>query len=97
MSIFVNQEKKFFPIQFSLPKRNHFGGSGEKTLGPHYLFSFLPTQSNTFQKKISSYFLSKVFHPPYFTFKQTHPKGETIEGSSVQCVAHVGSSPHLME
>ena len=29
----------------------------------HHLFTFLPTQSNTFQKSFPSYFLSKVFHP----------------------------------
>ena len=67
--------------EFSLPSfpfilgRKLFGGLGEKTPKPHHLFSFLPTQLSTFQKSFPSYFLSKVFHPPYFTFKQTHPKG----------------------
>ena len=32
------------------------------------------TQPNTLQKSFPSHFLSKVFHPPRFTFKQTHPK-----------------------
>ena len=57
----------FFPFG-----REFFGGSEEKTLDLHYLFSFLFIQPNTFQKNFPFYFLSKVFHLPYFTSKQTN-------------------------
>ena len=67
MGIFVNQEK-IHPTQFSL----HFGGLGEKTYEPHHLFFFILTQPNTLQKSFTFHFLSKVFHPHYFT-KQIHP------------------------
>ena len=67
MGIFVNQEK-IHPTQFSL----HFGGLGEKTYVPHHLFFFILTQPNTLQKSFTFHFLSKVFHPHYFT-KQIHP------------------------
>ena len=60
----------FLPIL----ERKLFGGPGEKTPGPYHLFSFFPTQPNILQKSFSPYFLSKVFYPSYFTFKQTHPK-----------------------
>ena len=73
---FCQSRKNSFPISFlSILGRKHFGGLGEiKTPKPYHLFSFLPTQPNTFQKNFSSYFISKVFHPPYFPSKQTHPK-----------------------
>ena len=62
-------------LQFFLHFREKlFGGFEEKTLEPHYLFSFLFTQPNTLQKRFSSHFLSKIFYPPYFTSKQTHHK-----------------------
>ena len=59
----------FLSLVFSPFQGENFG---EKTLGFHHLFSFLPIQLNTFQKGFSSYFLSKVFHLLYFTSKQTH-------------------------
>ena len=61
-------ELSFLPIL----ERELFDRPKEKAFGFHNLFSFLPTQSNTLQKNFLSYFLSKVFHPSYFTFKQTH-------------------------
>ena len=82
MGIFVNQEKIHLYSIFSLfwrenilvgPERKYFGRPKEKTPGPHHLFSFLLTQPNTLQKGFPSYFLSKIFHPLYFTSKQTHP------------------------
>ena len=66
---FLSINKKFIPTQFSL----HFGGLEEKIFRFHYLLSFFPIQPNTLQKSFPSHFLSKVFHLPYFTFKQTHP------------------------
>ena len=45
-------------------KENFFGGSKEKTPGPHYLFSFLPTQPNTLKKVFLPIFSSKFsIHP----------------------------------
>ena len=63
MSIFVNQEKIHFHSIFSL------------VWAPQFIF-LSPRQPNTLQKSFSSYFLSKVFHPPYFTSKQTYPKSQ---------------------
>ena len=63
--IFLSIKKKLFSTQFSF----HFGGLGKKISGPYHLFSFLLVQPNT-QKN----FLFKVFHPPYFISKQSHPK-----------------------
>ena len=54
--------------------RKLFGRSREKTPGSHHLFSFLHTQPSTLQKSFPFHFLSKIFHPSYFTSKQTHPK-----------------------
>ena len=75
---FVNQEKILPYSVFSLFWGENFlvslGRKGRKHLNSHYLFSFIPTQPNTFQKSFHSYFLSKVFHPLCFAFKQTHPK-----------------------
>ena len=62
----------FFPQFFLYFGEKIFGELAEKTPGLHLLFSFLPTQTNTLQKSFSSYFLFKVFHPLYFTSKQTH-------------------------
>ena len=58
----------------------HFGEKsfvslGEKYLGPTQKFSFPSSQPNNTQIHFLSYFLFKVFHPPYFTSKRTHPKG----------------------
>ena len=71
---FLSIKKKFIPTQF-FPHfgRKHFGWLEEETLGPHHLFFFLPTQSNTLQKSFYSHFLSKIFHLPCFISKQTHP------------------------
>ena len=75
MGIFVRQVALFSHFNFlSIVEGKLFDGPGEKTLGPHYLFSFFPTKLNILQKSFPSHFLSKVFHPSYFTSKQTHPK-----------------------
>ena len=78
---FWQLRKNVSPLSF-LPilGRKHFGGSGKKTSGSYHLFSFLSIQPITLKKKkISSYFFSKVSHPPYFIFKQTHPQF-TLQG-----------------
>ena len=62
------------PNFLSILGRKLFGEPEEKIPKPHHLFSFLLTQPNTLQKSFPSHFLSKVFHSPYFTSKQTHPK-----------------------
>ena len=68
------KQSHFLPSVFSpFLGEKLFGGSGEKTHGPYHLFSFLFTQPNTLQKNFPSHFLFKVFPPPYFTSKQTHP------------------------
>ena len=85
-SIFRSSFHELSPLSFlSIFGRKLFGGPEEKTFRPHHLFSFLFTQPNTLQKSFPSYYLSKVFHPPYFTFKQTHPK----------CLSFI-SSPHVV-
>ena len=67
-------KKNSSPLNFFLILgRKYFGWLEEKIFGPHHLFFFLPTQSNTLQKSFSSHFLSKVFHIPCFISKQTHP------------------------
>ena len=69
------KQPHFLPLVFSLFWReNFFDDLREKTPGSHQLFSFLHTQPNTLKKCFPSHFLSKIFHPPYFTSKQTHPK-----------------------
>ena len=67
------------PLSF-LPilERKLFCGLEEKTHRSHHLFFFLLIQSNILQKKISSHFLFKVFNPPYFTSKQTHPRSNFL-------------------
>ena len=71
--IFGSSFRELSPPNFlSILRRKLFGGFGEKILGSYYLFSFLSTQPNTFQKSLSSYFFSKIFYQPYFTSKQTH-------------------------
>ena len=60
---------RFSPNKFSLHiGENFLVGSGV----PHHYFPLSPSQPNTLQK-VSSHFLSKVFNPPYFTYKQIHP------------------------
>ena len=67
------------PLSF-LPilERKFFCGLEEKTHRSHHLFFFLLIQSNILQKKFSSHFLFKVFNPPYFTSKQTHPRSNFL-------------------
>ena len=46
--IFRNSFYEFLTLSFlSIFERKFFGGSREKILGPHHLFSFLSTQLNT--------------------------------------------------
>ena len=72
---FCHLSIKFLPLSFlSILERKHFGRLEEKTPMVHQIFSLSSLQPNTQKKKFSSYFLSKVFHPPYFTSKQKHPK-----------------------
>ena len=71
-------------LQFSLWRGKFFDRLEKKTPELHHLFSFLHIQLNTLKKKkISSHFLFKVFHPPYFTSKQTHFK--RVEKSKIHC------------
>ena len=50
MGIFVRQVALFSHFSFlSIVEGKLFGGPGEKTLGPHYLFSFFPTKLNILQ------------------------------------------------
>ena len=68
--IFVHYAAPFFPFSFlSILEREFFGGPKEKTLKPHYLFSFLPSlhPTNHIPKKFSflfspQSFLSTLFH-----------------------------------
>ena len=80
--------------------RKFFCGSWKKTVGPHHLFFFLPTQPSTLQKNLHSHFLSKVFYPSYFIFKQTHPEGVERSWGGLKSLvkqlrrAHVKSNDH---
>ena len=66
---------KFLPLNFlSILEKKYFGGTREKIPEPHQFISLLSLQPNTHLKSFSFHFLSKVFHPPYFTSKQTHLK-----------------------
>ena len=60
----------------SILGRKIFGRPEEKTPRPHNLLFFSLIQSNILQKSFSSHFLFKIFHSPYFTSKQTHPKAK---------------------
>ena len=72
---FCHLSIKFLPLNFlSILERKHFGETGEKIPEPHQFISLPSLQPNTHQKSFSFHFLSKVFHPPYFTSKQTHLK-----------------------
>ena len=73
---FLSIKQSFFSAFsfLSTLERKLFGGPEEKTSESHHLFSFLPTQPITLQKSFPSHFLSKVFHPSYFTSKQTEKR-----------------------
>ena len=87
---FCQSRKNSYPLNFlSTLGRKHFGGFEEKTSESHHLFLFLLTQPNTLQKGFSSHFHSKVFHPPCFISKQTHPKAATnIRGITITSRVH---------
>ena len=55
-------------------RENILVGSERKHLSPTNFFSLPSLQPNIHQKSFYSYFLFKIFHPPYFTSKQIHPK-----------------------
>ena len=64
------------PTQFSLyfGEKTSWQTQGENTWTPP-IFSLPSLQPNIHQKNFPPHFLSKVLHPPYSTFKQTHLKG----------------------
>ena len=53
---------------------NFLVGQGRKHLTSPFIF-LPPYPTKHISKIFPCHFLSKVFHPPYFTFKQTDPKG----------------------
>ena len=64
-----------FSIFSPIWRENFLVSQGKKHLGPPFIFlSSHPTKYIT--KSFPSYFLFKIFHPPYFTSKQTYPKFE---------------------
>ena len=73
MGIFVQKWFTISPFNFLsiLEKKNFLVCPKKKYLGPVIYF---PTQPNILQKSFPFHFLSKVFYPPYFTSKQTHPE-----------------------
>ena len=79
MGIFIIYLSNSSHSIFSPFWREHFGRLGEKTLGSHQFFSLPSLQPNTHQKSFISHFLSKIFHPPYFTSKRTYPDGFTLK------------------
>jgi len=59
--IFESSFHEFFPLNFlSILGRKLFGGTGEKTLRPYCLFSFLPP-NQTHSKKVFLRILSPMF------------------------------------
>ena len=71
-----------FSFQFSLQfgKKTFWLVRGENTWAPPFIFlSLYPTKH--IPKSFPPHFLSKVFYPPYFTFKQTDPKGHAWRDS----------------
>ena len=67
---YFHLSNKFLQLSFlSILEREHFGGSEEKIARSHKFFSLPSLQQNTYQKSFPSHFLSKVFHPLYFTSK----------------------------
>ena len=84
---FCHLSIKFLPLGFlSILEREHFGGPGEKTPGPHQFFPLPSLQPNIHQKSFYSYFLFKIFHPPYLTSKQTQAKYQSVKGSGVSLI-----------
>ena len=79
---FYQSIKNLFPLKL-------FDEVGDKTPKSYHLFFVILTKPNTFQKNFSSYFISKVFHLPYFNLKQTHPKVERGRESASEVVFHV--------
>ena len=62
-----------FPLSvLSIFERKLLDGLGKKTPGPHHFFFFSLHPTKHTPKSFPSHFLSKVFHLPYFTSKQTH-------------------------
>ena len=61
-----------FSLQFSLyfGKKTFLWARGENTWVPSFIF-FPPHPTKHTQKNFPSHFLYEVFHPPYFTSKQT--------------------------
>ena len=70
-----------FSLQFSLHfEEKTFWWTQEKNTWAQPLIFLLLHLTKHTQKSLHSHFLSKIFHPPYFTSKQTYPKFEpTIE------------------
>ena len=64
-----------FSYQFSFyfREKNFWWVGRENTWTPSFIFLHFYPNKHT-QKKFLSYFLSKVFYPPYYTSKQTHLK-----------------------
>ena len=73
-AFFANQEK-IHPHSIFSPfwRENILVRSGRKHLNPTIYFHS-SIQPNKLKKSFHSYFLSKVFHAPYFIYKQIHPK-----------------------
>ena len=75
MGIFVQKKMSNFSLQFSLHfrKKSFQWAQEENTWVPPFIF-LSPHSTKHTPKKFSFYFLFIVFHSPYFTSKQTHPK-----------------------
>ena len=82
MGIFVQKWCPIFFLEFSLyfGEKSFWWVRGENTWIS--LLIFLPPHlTKHTSKSFPSHFLSKIFHPPYFTSKQTHPK---LKGKNLQ-------------
>ena len=73
------KQSNFLPSIFSLFWEKNFNGAEEKTSESHYLFFFPLHPTKHTLKKFSFSFLSNIFHPPYFTTKQTNPQFPSLQ------------------
>ena len=71
-AFWANLVSKLLSTVFSPFWREKFWWVWRENTQTHLLFSFLLIQPNTLQKFFSSYFIFKVFHPPYFLCSNKH-------------------------
>ena len=77
---FLSTKQPHFPFSFhSILERKLFDGSREKLLGPHHLFSFLPTQLNILQQAFFP-----IFSPKFSIHPISPPNKHTLKDTVYQ-------------